>query len=1246
MATFSERDVRVAFTKLFDLARADRREGGVPDTADSHLRVMNVAALTFLLNPKGVFHVGRLAVNRLLTLVNYEVGLVEDILFVLEKMSAVTDTTSDSASLSNAYTSLLALESADAISADRPEFGIFSKNINKFINSLGPALRDPYGNSVMTSEDAKRALLLDLQALKRLHPLVLEAIEYLRSLLEDFNTLNLKGVVASVAFPNVRSSLQDMRDLVNSRDQQQIAEKSKSMLIDSTAAKNAVAAVAESEAPDPVKSDSQGNGGAGTGATDADGNPVDGPITGQAAGEGTAAAFLTSPGPWKLPLIAMELETESGTETVPLDDVERATLRGTVEGPYNVNAAPNRYLTVTVDPSTHELKVTGLGGADEDDPSWVQVQLTEDPDTKIGFKHLGTPVVFGGFSQNPGTPQQPASDDKKNPVNPAFNPLTMDPLTGLDAEGDPLLNPNYDPLAFIEEAINPNPVSHLIKMIVKTVLALPPAFPILQPDPINPGLPPIIPYKNFPQLVPPVTLPDDLETLFGGPMWMFFESGNLPGAPIFKDREYQGPIYKTDYNDTNPLAPPYPAPYADVPQIGDTRPFLDNSKPRIIQEIRPISAPPTFTVNTWNSSSKVMTVSGFASFDPSKHVGGYIKLGSARYEILQVLSPNAIVIDNRDGLISGGASGEIYQAWGTAGTDFVVIVSPDINIPDGRWRNAAGDPGFTPEPGEYWIPPVWMGTLATVLPAAKTTQLDSGSALFLSDVILDINGNTGPDSNVYRSVGAHVRAKTSAENPNLLSLVARSENGSYARVDSTFYYVNEVGTGPGPYDYTNPSNTYPKLDDPETWDSSVHDVIGLTLGEESSDEWLRADYLVEIINGRNPLIAAEALLEEPHTGTTLRTLIATGTVQDDEVDFLELGIQAGHQLVIDSGKGSGRYTVLTATAHQLTLDGALFVADEKNLKYSILEDRVKISSASDQPGSSIKVNSSPAIFDAPADEQYGEHQKMAAVDKDGNPVQLPDVAAGDVLQVDDPVGGGGGDSTTGEPGDGSTEVGVVGVDADGNLILDGPIPSNYLDVRFRIIDPEARSYRRLKTALDEYVTQRSLLPKNGFDEDLEALDNALSSVVAVGSQIGPTKNRAITVATDLLEVRTNQPRRSGEYTTKRSGSRPAVNLETVLQGYSANYIEAIKALIVGLRERKFDRAADLLTQARVLDFFQTNDYTASYSGQLMQAIRVSAADLPEPRRSAEEVDDETALEVELSLIDDPDEILEETEELS
>jgi hypothetical protein len=840
MATFSERDVRVAFTKLFDLGKADRRERGVTDTADSFQRIINVAALTFLLNPKSVFHLGRLATNRLLTLVNYEVALVEDILFVLEKMSAVTDTTSDSASLSNAYTSLLALESAETISADRPEFSIFSKNINKFIESLGPPLRDPYGNSVMTSEDAKRALLLNLEALKRLHPQVLSAIDYLRSLLEDYNGLDLKARVAATAFPNVRGSLQGMQDLVDTANDQQIAEKSKSMLIDSVASKNAVEAVADSEPPNSVKSDSDASGPSGaTGAVDGNGDPVDGPITGQAAGTGVAAAFLTSPGPWQLPLVQMDLETESGVETVPLDDVERGTLRGTVEGPYNIDAAPDRYLSVTVDPDAHELLVTGLCGPAEDDPSWVQVKLKEDSATKIGFKHLGTPVVFGGFSTNPGTPQQPTSQDERNPLNPTY------PGSG------PMVNPNYDPTKFIEEAINPNPVSHIIKMIVKTVLAMPPAFPLVQPDPVNPAIPPVIPYKHTALVplelpapitrlaavtgTPPNTLTEAIATIFGGPMWMDFTADLLPVPPLFKDREFQGPIYGTDYTDASPPAHPYGAPYADLPPIGGTRKFLDNLKPRVITEIRPTGAVDTFTVNTWNSTTKVLTVTGFSSFSSGPHVGGYLKLGSSRYEILEVLSGTSVVIDNRNGAVSG--SGEIYPAWGTAGVNFVVTVSPDINVPDGRWRNAAGNPLFTPETGDFYVPPEWVDdTGATVLPAAKLVQLNAGAARTPAQVVSDINNNTGPDSNVLRSVGAHVRAKLSTENQERVSLVARSENGTYARVDQTFYYVDEDGTGNVTY-----GNTYPALGEPETWDSGVYDVIGLTLGEEASDEWLRAD---------------------------------------------------------------------------------------------------------------------------------------------------------------------------------------------------------------------------------------------------------------------------------------------------------------------------------------------------------------------------------------------------------------------
>jgi hypothetical protein len=310
-------------------------------------------------------------------------------------------------------------------------------------------------------------------------------------------------------------------------------------------------------------------------------------------------------------------------------------------------------------------------------------------------------------------------------------------------------------------------------------------------------------------------------------------------------------------------------------------------------------------------------------------------------------------------------------------------------------------------------------------------------------------------------------------------------------------------------------------------------------------------------------------------------------------------------------------------ATHLTLRLDDFTAYE-DVAYRVLTQKVKISTVSKSRGASLEVTAAPSALGLPSAIQYGSTSLFEAVDSAGANLEFKRVKVGDILYLS-----GVGNLTVAEPGD--TQLGV-----------DGEIPTGVVGEQFSVMNSAYQAYETLKENLDLYVASRALLGKHGLSAGLSTLDAAISPVVASGGFAAAT-NRAARILADLLSLLTSSPRRSDEYST--SVPTASLNLETILNAFSAAEVPALKALADDMRGRKYERAVDLLLRGDVDSFFNGDKEDASYSGAMAKATRTALQDLPDVFSDEESVAAEANEPVEdFENPENPDFVFEEDDE--
>lgn len=192
--------------------------------------------------------------------------------------------------------------------------------------------------------------------------------------------------------------------------------------------------------------------------------------------------------------------------------------------------------------------------------------------------------------------------------------------------------------------------------------------------------------------------------------------------------------------------------------------FISDSYPRYIAEQRhlltahsPSYSAPVLTAGSWTS------VTGFSPGFSAHHVGGYYKDASGNvFEILEVLSLNQAVIDDRGAAVNVSSDGGVYgQDPGTT----VFTVAPALSTPTS------------------------IGDRVVVGPSVKTAQLSVGAGVLVADVITDVESEAGvfDPGQAGATLNWHVKAeRVPGSSPPQLALRIRSRHEPFVQVAASF----------------------------------------------------------------------------------------------------------------------------------------------------------------------------------------------------------------------------------------------------------------------------------------------------------------------------------------------------------------------------------------------------------------------------------------------------------------------------
>jgi hypothetical protein len=380
MTDFSRAEILNEVSQIFQAVLDVGRDGGTLNTEEEYAGLLELSSLTLILHNDGAFYLSRLAANKLASLVSKEIDLVEDMLVALDDLGQVGDAVTDTTILNNAITALLNLDAATSVQG-RPETTRFSNLMDQFAGELRPNVVSTSGNLVRPREDARNVLRVDFTRLETIHDRILVAVDALLSLLDSFVALDLPSKAASTAFARIRSNLQEVNDFLETATEAENIAQSRQNLLTALASKAAVDIIATFSDPRGLKYRSP-----------LDPIPAGTTNLGRVTGEGEAAFLLTSPGPWQLPISSdLVLAVDGGAgQTVVLSTILGAVLNGRNQETFEVTAA-DQNLHAIVDPNVYDFTVSSL--------TTTVATLTEY--VRLGFKHLGAPVSFTGWSTTP-----------------------------------------------------------------------------------------------------------------------------------------------------------------------------------------------------------------------------------------------------------------------------------------------------------------------------------------------------------------------------------------------------------------------------------------------------------------------------------------------------------------------------------------------------------------------------------------------------------------------------------------------------------------------------------------------------------------------------------------------------------------------------------------------------------------------------------------------------------------------------
>jgi hypothetical protein len=562
----------------------------------------------------------------------------------------------------------------------------------------------------------------------------------------------------------------------------------------------------------------------------------------------------------------------------------------------------------------------------------------------------------------------------------------------------------------------------------------------------------------------------------------------------------------------------------------------------------------SLTISSYSPTSKLLTATGFSLVGDlgslgfrQDHIGNYIKYGTSRVEILDVLSSTQALVEVVPGVVNPSGAATLHG------------YSTSSSSNQAKFYPALSD--------------MVVGLSAKIGPTTKTARFTSGVRT-ASELVSDIESLQGDyDINVpYAALSFHVKAFPSPGNANKISFSPRSWSNPTISVSNVF------SKSAGSYDVV--------------WSSS-HETLGMRIGEFSSYRVLQPEDLVGLLNAHpsfSNYASAAVIVSEIASGSSMQSTTWSSTLSDSSADFSS--VKVGDQVEITSGVNAlGSYSIDTVGTTSLTVRRKLFVGNESGLRYRIFRKVVRIQTLTAQRGDFVEVVEAPTTLDFVSGPVYAAIPYFEAVDKLGSLLVFSNVVPGDLLKI------------TSYP----NSVSISSVDGS-RLTLESGLPSNIEKASFSILGYYSNSYEILRGKLTTLLSSKSLLGMYGFNKNLNELDYAITSAILPGQSFLSTRNQAKNISALLLSIISEEIKREDEYTT--SVPTASLTVTGSLNPYVVSSIDPVDKMIDAFLDRRYERAVDLLLSGYLRDFFSTNEETGSYSGSILHYSRIVSGDLP------------------------------------
>lgn len=664
---------------------------------------------------------------------------------------------------------------------------------------------------------------------------------------------------------------------------------------------------------------------------------------------------------------------------------------------------------------------------------------------------------------------------------------------------------------------------------------------------------------------PPVYVPPPLPQLPSGVVNIVLEIATRPpicfkhiGATLMPSDKF---YYEFPPASFIPPLPPLYGAYSDL-------------FPKLIVELEKLGQ---YSSASWGGDEITVTGLSRPSGPPSfnlEDVGRYIKIGSTRFEITKFVSSTKVEVDRR-GLTPGSGAGEIY------GMDGPTIRTGN----NGYWAGSSGpfylkvkvSPEFETNPGT--VPPLiplgdWFGLPMTILPVTKRGIFTAGNRT-AANLVSDL----GDDADLQgRELKLHVKAQVDLINSAKLALRARSKVEPYLEVMNVFSEVNKDLHTPVLWEI--PGYT---VDPPIVRKETAAKIVGFKPSQNDSRDILKVQELVDLINAKIVGVTAELVSTDVAT-VDGNTVGGQARVYSADANFITMGVVEWWQVEVIADTTSGKYYVDSVIdANTLALKTAAFSPKEIG-QLRVFTEKVKITSTVTDATSSIELSGAYTFVGFMSNYAVGELPEVEATAD----LEAAGVEAGDEIEVD------------GTP---NTVAAVSGNQA----TLGTPI-APVSDAPFSVTHSSRASYDLMVERISLLLNSRSYLDLHNFNVNLDALDAALSPVLAASEGLSTPRVKVRNMLRRLLTCMVETAQRSDEHGYSPTGD---LHFDTTLAAYEATPSEAVDNILDALDEKHYDRATDLLLDGKFADFFEVSQETASYGGSVIDATKTVAKDLPE-----------------------------------